>query len=98
MLHEPAHRIAGQPVTADGRSAVALEGSGLRLEEGSAVLYLDRPGQAGRRRLLTLEAGDIALPLEGDESGLRLLAFPAEGARLLGRPLAYADAARALMA
>ncbi|UMY16492.1 NHLP bacteriocin export ABC transporter permease/ATPase subunit [Methylobacterium organophilum] len=83
MLHEPAHRIAGQPVAADGRSAVALEGGGLRLEEGSAVLYLDRPGQAGRRRrLLTLEAGDIALPLEGDESGLRLLAFPAEGARL----------------
>ncbi|MFH6783016.1 MULTISPECIES: NHLP bacteriocin export ABC transporter permease/ATPase subunit [Methylobacterium] len=78
MLLDFPERIAG---TAD--EAVPLVDRGLRVETGTADLYLDHPGRAGRRRhLLTLAAGEIALPLPPTDRMVRLLALPAPGARL----------------
>lgn len=76
MLHETS------TAPADTSGAVPVVATGLRVDVGSADLYLDWPGRAGRRRrLATLGAHDIALPL-CLTAETRLLAFPAPGARL----------------
>ncbi|WP_053080394.1 NHLP bacteriocin export ABC transporter permease/ATPase subunit [Methylobacterium variabile] len=84
MLLEFPERTAG--ATGAGRAAdeaVMVVGQGLRVEAGRAELYVERPGRAGRRRrLATLRAGEIALPLPHDDRAVRLLALPAPGAQL----------------
>lgn len=90
MLHEAPHRIAASGTApADQGGAVPVVTAGLRVDVGSADLYLDWPGRAGRRRrLATLGAHDIALPLSLTLAAspmpaeARLLAFPAPGSRL----------------
>lgn len=80
MLLDFPERIAssGGPAA----EAVPVVGRGLRVEAGEADLYLVRPGRAGRRHLLTLGAGEIALPLFQDDRTLSVLALPGTGARL----------------
>ncbi|MGY3604199.1 MULTISPECIES: NHLP bacteriocin export ABC transporter permease/ATPase subunit [unclassified Bradyrhizobium] len=86
MLHEPPHRIAVSDAAAIDRSgAVIIEACGLRVEAGTADLYLDWPGRAGRRRrLVTLGRGEIALPITvpSGAAEMRLIAFPAPAAHL----------------
>uniref|UniRef100_UPI001E57274B hypothetical protein n=1 Tax=Methylobacterium sp. Leaf118 TaxID=2876562 RepID=UPI001E57274B len=83
MLHEPSHHFTGTPADASGSPGFAVEACLIRVEAGSADLYLDRPGRAGsRRRLARLHPGDIAVPLGADSLGLRLLVFPGPEARL----------------
>lgn len=90
MLHEAPHRIAASgSIAVDSGGAMSVATAGLRVDVGSADLYLDWPGQAGRRRrLATLGTHDIALPLSLKEAAspmpaeARLLAFPAPGSRL----------------
>lgn len=84
VLHEPPQRMAPSHVTPVDRSgAVTIEACGLRVDAGTADLYLDWPGQAGRRRrLATLASGDIALPVSSGAAEMRLIAFPSPTARL----------------
>ncbi|UHC17683.1 NHLP bacteriocin export ABC transporter permease/ATPase subunit [Methylobacterium currus] len=90
MLHEAPQRMAGSGTTpVDRCGAVPVSGAGLRVDVGSADLYLDWPGRAGRRRrIASLGPGDVALPLSLTQpiAGLpvdaRCLAFPAPGSRL----------------
>ena len=65
MLHEPPRRMAAaEAVPIDHTRAVVIETFGLRVESGTADLYLDWPGRAGRRRrFATLAPGEIALPI-----------------------------------
>lgn len=82
MLHEPSHLFTGKPIDASGRHGLVVEDRILRVEAGSADLYLDRPGRAGSRRHLTsLQAGDIAVPLGEDTAGLQFLVFPGADAQ-----------------
>lgn len=90
MLHEAPHLLAASGTTpVDPSGAVPVSAAGLRVDAGSADLYLDWPGRAGRRRrLATLGPHDIALPLSLTAAlspipaEARLLAFPALGSRL----------------
>lgn len=90
MLHEVPPQIAGSgTMTVDQTRAVPVTTVGLQVDAGSADLYFDWPGRAGRRqRLATLGPHEIALPLaltaaaSSMPSAARLLAFPAPGSRL----------------
>ncbi|CAO4179176.1 NHLP bacteriocin export ABC transporter permease/ATPase subunit [Methylorubrum populi] len=86
MLHESPARIAGL-VSEIGAPVILLDRA-VRVEAGAADLYLDRSDVAGRRRhLASLSAGEIALPLTHHSGVVRLLVFPAPGARLSTFPL-----------
>ncbi len=81
MLLEFPERSAAPDMRA--HTSPILVGSGLRVETGEAELYVERAGRAGhRRRLATLSAGEIALPLPPDAGTVRLLVLPAPGAQL----------------
>lgn len=90
MLNEARHWMAASGAAPlDPAGAVPVASAGLRVEVGSAELYLDWPGRAGRRRrLATLGPDEIALPLALTTAvfpmppGGRFLAFPGPGARL----------------
>ena len=92
MLHEAPQRIAGSgttPIDRCGAVPVAVSVAGLRVDAGSADLYLDWPGRAGGRRWITsLGPDDVALPLSLTPpiaelpADARLLAFPGPGSRL----------------
>ncbi len=90
MLHEAPQRIAGSGTTPIDRcGAVPVSVAGLRVDVGSADLYLDWPGRAGRRRwIASLGPDDVALPLSLTPpiaelpADARLLAFPGPGSRL----------------
>jgi hypothetical protein len=86
VLHEPFHRItASDAAQIDLSGAVIVEVCGLCVEAGTADLYLDWPGQAGRRRrLATLAPGEIALPIivPVGAAAARLIAFPMPAAQL----------------
>ncbi len=90
VLHEAPQRMAGSGTTPIERcGAVPVSVAGLRVDVGSADLYLDWPGRAGRRRrIASLDAHDIALPLSLTPplselpAEARFLAFPAPGSRL----------------
>ncbi|MHC2020024.1 NHLP bacteriocin export ABC transporter permease/ATPase subunit [Methylobacterium sp. CM6247] len=90
MPHEAPHWIAASGTTVvDHTGGVPIASAGLRVDIGSADLYLDWAGRAGRRRhLATLGLHEIALPLSLTATALsmpaeaRLLAFPRPGSRL----------------
>jgi NHLM bacteriocin system ABC transporter ATP-binding protein len=90
VLHEAPQRIAGSGTTPIDRcGAVPVSVAGLRVDVGSADLYLDWPGRAGRRRwIASLGPDDVALPLSLTPpiaelpADARLLAFPGPGSRL----------------
>ncbi|MGV7030994.1 NHLP bacteriocin export ABC transporter permease/ATPase subunit [Methylobacterium symbioticum] len=90
MLLELPERAAAGGLHAD--ESVIVGSDGLRIEAGTAELYCERPGRAGhRRRLATLRAGEIALPLPPGAE-MRLRAFPEPGAQLSSfRPDAFLE-------
>lgn len=89
MPLEASQRIATSGSPSVGRGgAVPVTTVGVRVDVGSADLYLDWPGQAGRRRrLATLAPHEVALPLSLSAASsmpeeVQLLAIPAPAARL----------------